>query len=752
MKSWILSHKILAIALVCVLGVGVICAVVLPIALAHKHEFSAEWTTNETGHWHSATCEHTDEKKDFGAHVWDGGVITRPAEYGVVGERKFTCKDCGYSYTEDIDALGAKDNEIRLAEGKTLDRTYDGKDVDVSDKFAFNGNGEVTVTFKEKDADDNTYAAPAPRNAGEYTVKVSVRATAEWKAASKTFDFAIAKKELTARATKEYDGTATMPATLTGVLDGETVSATITMTSKNAGATVREVTLAGADKDNYAVKESGVIASITPMRITVEWEKEYDNSKIFTGEPAELLKGDEVTITVTMSSADVGATVQDFEITGKDAGNYSLAREDVTAEIIKADISFKIGNASAFTEFFVGATNIPDPTTDYRETGTGYGEKKIVWEKQLEGGVWSRTLTKEELEAGKAGTYRVRIQYDEGENYKFGATPYVSFTKKVKERTIDMKPGVIADKMYNGKPVENLTYAALADMVSITEIPGVADLTSPYDGEKYVEYRKKGGDWTTVTAVIVPANAGEYEYRIGIKATDEWAATVSGIKTFTIKPYEFVLELGYGQNQNNQSYDRGKTFVLRQYENLIAGQKIELWLDNEKAGFQTREGNNSVYYFVPDQKKQVTTDCFFLKIENISSPNMENYKIVPKYSYVPTVEITVVEYNAVTMGRSGSVTDARYTATEIWLTTTVEKGYFKVGHTVEIYNRAGEKVGEATITKIEVEATNASGFSNSPSGFAIPSDGKVRITLDKVFKNPSTGGYIPLTEGYIKTK
>ena len=752
MKNWIISHKILAIALVCVLGVGVICAVVLPIALAHKHEFSAEWTTNETGHWHSATCEHTDEKKDFGAHVWDGGVITRPAEYGVVGERKFTCKDCGYSYTEDIDALGAKDNEIRLAEGKTLDRTYDGKDVDVSDKFAFNGNGEVTVTFKEKDADDNTYAAPAPRNAGEYTVKVSVRATAEWKAASKTFDFAIAKKELTGEATKEYDGTATMPATLTGVLDGETVSATITMTSKNAGATVREVTLAGADKDNYAVKESGVIASITPMVITVEWEKEYDNSKIFTGEPAELLKGDEVTITVTMSSADAGATVQDFEITGKDAGNYSLAREDVTAEIIKADISFKIGNAGAFTEFFVGATNIPDPTTDYVETGIGYGEKKIVWEKQLEGGVWSRTLTKEELEAGKAGTYRVRIQYDEGENYKFGATPYVSFTKKVKERTIDMKPGVIADKMYNGKPVENLTYAALADMVSITEIPGVADLTSPYDGEKYVEYRKKGGDWTTATAVIVPANAGEYEYRIGIKATDEWAATVSGIKTFTIKPYEFVLELGYGQNQNNQSYDRGKTFVLRQYENLIAGQKIELWLDNEKAGFQTREGNNSVYYFVPDQKKQVTTDCFFLKIENISSPNMENYKIVPKYSYVPTVEITVVEYNVVTTGKSGAVTGVSYTATETWLTTTVEKGYFKVGHTVEIYNRAGEKVGEATITKIEVEATNASGFSNSPSGFAIPSDGKVRITLDKVFKNPSTGGYIPLTEGYIKTK
>ena len=56
------------------------------------------------------------------------------------------------------------------------------------------------------------------------------------------------------------------------------------------------------------------------------------------------------------------------------------------------------------------------------------------------------------------------------------------------------------------------------------------------------------------------------------------------------------------------------------------------------------------------------------------------------------------------------------------------------------------KAGEATITAIR--ANNAI----SPSGFAIPADGKVRITLDKVFKDSSTGGYISLMEGYIKTK
>ena len=131
---------------------------------------------------------------------------------------------------------------------------------------------------------------------------------------------------------------------------------------------------------------------------------------------------------------------------------------------------------------------------------------------------------------------------------------------------------------------------------------------------------------------------------------------------------------------------------------------------------------------------------------------MENYRIVSKYSYISTVEITVVEYNPLTLGKSGLITNVRYTAAETWLTTTVSKGYFKVGLTVEVYNRSDTKVGEATITNIEVEDTNASGFTKSPSGFAIPADGKVRITLDKVFKDSSTGSYISLMEGYIKTK
>ena len=639
------------------------------------HTYGEEWKKDATGHWHESTCDatapaHDVMKSDFAAHTFDEGEVTKPADYGVVGEKKFTCTVCGYEKTESIDALGAKDNEIVLVAGETLGKEYDGEVISITkDGFVIEGNRAPTIMFKAKGADENTYTATAPKKAGEYTVKVSVEATAEWKAASDTFVFAI-----------------------------------------------------------------------TPMVIGVDWEHPYDNSNILTGEPAELLLGDEATITVTMESANVGATVQSFEITGKDAGNYSLARADVNVAIIKADIAnFTISNAAAFEKgFYVGATNIPDPTTNYVEIGTGYGEKTIVWEQELEGGVWSRNLTKEEVIQLKTGTFRVHIKYAEGDNYKFGDA-FVKFTMKTKPRTLSVKK--FDGKMYDGKQVTNFTFNDLVKKFGATMIDGVENFTSATEsGEKYVEFREVGGEWgRNLNVANVLTNAGEYEYRIGVTATDEWEAVVSEVKTFTIKPYEFVLELGYGQNQNNPSYDRGKTFFLRIFYEangnvLIEGQRIELWLDNEKAGLETREGNNSVYNFIPDQKKKVTADCFFLKIGNITNPVMENYKIVTKYPNVTTVEITVVEHSTTQKSTSGPIQIVE--AAEKRIYATVEKGYFKVGQTVILYNSAGTKVGEATITEIRAGGTT------SASGCAIPSDGRVIIVLDNNVSNDMLGGKI----------
>ena len=805
MKSWILSHKVLAIVLACVLGAGVTCAIVLPIALTPKHEFSTEWSTDETCHWHACTakkhtdtteklphefndgvvttepteetegvrtftcktcgysytkkievlphthkydmnawvnteesghyrpttCGHADKTKDFAAHTFGEGVVTKPEGYGVVGEKTFTCTKCGYEKKVTIDALGAKDNEIKLADGKTLGKTYDRQMIAITKAdFAIEGNREPALMFKVKGADDNTYTATAPTNVGEYTVKVSAEATAEWKAASKTFDFAIAKKELTGAATKEYDGNATMPATLTGVLDGETVTATITMTSKNVGATVKEVTLAGADKDNYTIKADGVTASITAKPLTGAATKEYDGNATMPATLTGVLDGETVTATITMTSANVGAAVQSFELTGKDAGNYSLARADITAAIIKADINFEISNASAFTEFFVGATNIPDPTTGYVEIGDGYGAKTIVWEKQLEGGVWSRTLTKEEVRNEKTGTYRVRIQYDDGVNYNFGATEYVSFTVKAKPRTLTVKS--FTDKTYDGKPVANFTFKNLVIKFSAPTHDGVENFTSGLDsGEKYVEFRRKGEVlWTKVTDKYIPKNAAEYEYRIGVTATDEWAAVVSEIKTFKISQVEIKLEKGYVTT--SAILQNGDLLYLATYT-PVAGETITLRLVNGKAGLELSDTNPN--YVKLDQKKQVSVqsnlDCF--RLTSTSNANLSNYKIV-KSAGQTKVEITVVPsekgISKQITGKSESIDAANNKKLSMW--TAVRAGSFQVGQTVIVSDSTGTKLLEAKIVRVGVVDPNGDGTYNitSQSGCVIPSDGKIRIEID----------------------
>ena len=327
------------------------------------HAYGEEWKKDASGHWHESTCDataptHDVMKSDFAAHTFGEGVVAKPADYGVVGEKKFTCTKCGYEKTEPINALGAKDNEIVLVAGKTLGKEYDGEVISITkDDFVMEGNRAPAFMFKVKGADDNTYTASAPKKAGEYTVKVSVEATAEWKAASKTFDFAITKKELTeTAATKAYDGNVTIEATPDGVAAGDAVTAIITMDSKNVGATVKEVALAGADKDNYVIDKTKVTASITKKDIT----KNIPNMNYFYNATTALflyngttggygtIYGDAVIMRIIFGSKDAGTTnITGVSISGTDGGNYYIDHTKLSGTIVPTSlglvgINFKI--------------------------------------------------------------------------------------------------------------------------------------------------------------------------------------------------------------------------------------------------------------------------------------------------------------------------------------------------------------------------------------------------------------------------
>lgn len=103
--AWILKNKIISIAVGSVLAVGVVCAIALPIALKHNHDFSAELKSNETHHYYECECG---EKKDEAEHVFTNACDAICDECGferTVGVHVYdnacdtTCNECGATRT-----------------------------------------------------------------------------------------------------------------------------------------------------------------------------------------------------------------------------------------------------------------------------------------------------------------------------------------------------------------------------------------------------------------------------------------------------------------------------------------------------------------------------------------------------------------------------------------------------------------------------------------------------------------------------
>ena len=167
--------------------------------LEHVHTFDmTKWSYDNDKHWHPATCAHTDEKKDLAAHNWNAGEITKPADYGVEGEKTFTCTTCSATRKETTPATPPKYNTLTFDGGLELSKTYDGTPVVLKpENVHFNGNGALTIEYKLEDEDDSTYTTTAPTDAGEYIVRARVAGTAEWYGISNTKSFTIMHRILT---------------------------------------------------------------------------------------------------------------------------------------------------------------------------------------------------------------------------------------------------------------------------------------------------------------------------------------------------------------------------------------------------------------------------------------------------------------------------------------------------------------------------------------------------------------------------
>ncbi len=71
-------------------------------AACHTHQYSDEWTSDETYHWHAATCGHDDETADQAAHTW---VESETED----GETIYVCSVCGYQHTHTYSSAWTSD-------------------------------------------------------------------------------------------------------------------------------------------------------------------------------------------------------------------------------------------------------------------------------------------------------------------------------------------------------------------------------------------------------------------------------------------------------------------------------------------------------------------------------------------------------------------------------------------------------------------------------------------------------------------
>ena len=327
------------------------------------HSFATEWTSDTTDHWHK--CANCDEISDKAAHVYDKEVVadeyraseatyTEPAKY-------YKSCVCGKKGTETFDngeALGAKENQVLLADGVVLGKTYDGEAYTLSAE-AFTKNGDGAITLEYKGAGETEWSSAAPVNAGSYEVRVSVASTAEWKAAQATFEFTIAKKQLTISGTtvadKVYDGndTATVTAgTLAGLVSGDETSvgvmATGTFASKDVAYSYcveqQDVTivyaLTGALANNYIAPVGETLqAKINPKPLSnVHLEKVYDGHGRFerTALTVEqgLIAGESIKIYVDAIGANVGVYKDGNEDEDFDFNEYVLYIGDTEEQTV----------------------------------------------------------------------------------------------------------------------------------------------------------------------------------------------------------------------------------------------------------------------------------------------------------------------------------------------------------------------------------------------------------------------------------
>ncbi len=407
-------------------------------------------------------------------------VLTAGTDYTVSADGTITLKASyldalkagEYTFTVSYNPQGVETDKVNMttaftvkvekADGKVSNlnissKTYDGNAVTVP-TFDKLGDGAATIEYKVKGADDSTYTTTAPKDAGDYVVRVTVAESENYKAASATAEFTIGRASITGISVKQdgkltYNGKAQTPTVSTSAttVDGSKVTFTYSTESEGPYSTeIPSFTNAGwthlvyyrATAENHNASYGSFLVEIEKATVTEPTiaSKPYSGS----AQTADISDTDLYTVEKNNGGTEKGS--YDVVLKLKDSANYKWSTTN-NAEVTLQFVISAAQNAWDTNPSISGWTYGEAAKTP---VGTAkYGAVKVVYTGKANDG----TDYNSETAPTKAGNYTATFTVTGTEDYS-GLSEQVNFTIAKKAVTVTAND---ASKTY-GESDPALTY------------------------------------------------------------------------------------------------------------------------------------------------------------------------------------------------------------------------------------------------------------------------------------------------------
>ena len=516
-------------------------------------------------------------------------VLTAGTDYTVSADGTITLKASyldalkagEYTFTVSYNPQGVETDKVNMttaftvkvekADGKVSNlnissKTYDGNAVTVP-TFDKLGDGAATIEYKVKGTDDSTYTTTAPKDAGDYVVRVTVAESEKYKAASATAEFTIGRASITGISVKQdgkltYNGKAQTPTVSTSAttVDGSKVTFTYSTESEGPYSTeIPSFTNAGwthlvyyrATAENHNASYGSFLVEIEKATVTEPTiaSKPYSGS----AQTADISDTDLYTVEKNNGGTEKGS--YDVVLKLKDSANYKWSTTN-NAEVTLQFVISAAQNAWDTNPSISGWTYGEAAKTP---VGTAkYGAVKVVYTGKANDG----TDYNSETAPTKAGNYTATFTVTGTEDYS-GLSEQVNFTIAKKAVTVTAND---ASKTY-GDSDPALTYTH-------TELVGS-------DALVITVARTSGENANTYTITASQAEGANPNYEITFKTgtftihkatltvtvEDKTATYGDPVPTYTVK-YEgfkngddkddlggaFAFECGYAQFSDKGEY------------------------------------------------------------------------------------------------------------------------------------------------------------------------------------------------------